>query len=78
MTQSSELPPPSTEMQPPPPPQGVILTPGKYGEFLCLTHAAKSASIVSVAQTDNASAYLTHSLSPWILDSDVSDHLSGN
>ncbi|RVW96401.1 Retrovirus-related Pol polyprotein from transposon RE1 [Vitis vinifera] len=38
------------------------------------------ASVASVAQPGNASAYLTHtsSLRPWILDSGVSDHLSGN
>ena len=53
-------------------------TPGEYEEFLCFTHAAKSASIASVAQTGNASAYLTHSLGPWILDSDAFDHLFGN
>ena len=52
--------------------------PGEYEEFLCLTHAAKSASIASVAQTGNASAYLTHSFSPWILDSSASDHLSSS
>ena len=56
----------------------MTLTPGKYEEFLRLTHAAKSASIASVAQTGNAYAYLTHSLGPWILDSGPSDHLSGN
>ncbi|RVW15161.1 hypothetical protein CK203_083349 [Vitis vinifera] len=38
------------------------------------------ASIASVAQPGNASACLTHtsSLGPWILDSEASDHLSGN
>ena len=51
---------------------------GEYEEFLHLTHATKSASIASVAQTDNASAYLTHFFCPWILDSGASDHLSGN
>ena len=49
--------------------------PGEYEEFLCLIHAAISASI---AHTGNAFAYLTHSLSPWILDSGASDHLFGN
>ena len=39
---------------------------------------AKSASIAFIAQTGNASAYLTHSLGPWILDSGASDYLSGN
>ena len=56
----------------------MTLTPGEYEEFLRLTHAAKSASIASVAQTGNAPAYLTHSLGPWILDSCASDHLFGN
>ena len=55
----------------------MTLTPGEYEEFLCLTHAAKSASIAFVAQTGNASTYLAHSLDPWILDSGASDHLSG-
>ena len=42
--------------------------------------AAKSASVASVAQTDNASTCLTHtsSLRPWILDFGASDHISGN
>ena len=62
----------------PPPSQGVTLTPGKYEEFLRLTHASKSTSIASVAQTGNISTYLTHSLGPWILDSSAFDHLSGN
>ena len=56
----------------------MTLTPGEYEEFLHLTHVAKSASIAFVVQTSNASAYLTHSLSPWILNSNASDHLSGN
>ena len=56
----------------------MTLTPGDYEEFLRLTHAAKSASIAYVAQTDNAFTYLTHSLGPWILDSDAFDHLFGN
>ena len=79
VAQSSELPPP--EVQPPshtPPPQRVTLTPGENEEFLRLTHVAKSTSIVSIAQTDNASASLTHSLGSWILDSNASYHLSGN
>ena len=49
VTQSSEPPPPPIEDQPPPPSQGVTLTPGEYEKFLCLTHAAKSASITSIA-----------------------------
>ena len=56
----------------------MTLTLGEYEEFLCLIHAAKSASIAFVAQTDNASTYLAHSLGPWILDSGASDHLFGN
>ena len=56
----------------------MTLTPGKYEEFLRLTHAVKFASIASVAHTGNASGYLAHSLGPWILDSGASDHLSGN
>ena len=56
----------------------MTLTPSEYEEFLCLTHAAKSTSIAFVAQTGNASTYLAHSLGPWILDSNASDHLSGN
>ncbi|RVW16568.1 Retrovirus-related Pol polyprotein from transposon TNT 1-94 [Vitis vinifera] len=41
-------------------------------------HTTKSAFVAFVAQTGNASAYLTHtsSLGPWILDSDASDHIS--
>ena len=69
---------PPTKDQPLSPSQGVTLTPGEYEEFLPLTHAAKSASIASVIQIDNASAYLAHSLGLWILDSSAYDHLSGN
>ena len=56
----------------------MTLTPGEYEEFLRLSPVNKFASIASVAQTGNASAYLTHSLGPWILDSGAFDHLSGN
>ena len=56
----------------------MTLTLGEYEEFLCLTHAGKSASIASIVQADNASAYLTHSLGLWILNSGAYDHLSGN
>ena len=56
----------------------MILIPDEYEEFLRLTHVAKSASIANVARIGNASAYLTHSLDPWILDSGASDHLSSN
>ena len=78
VAQSSEPPPPLIEDQSLPPSQGVTLTPVEYEEFLRLTHAAKSTSIASVAQTGNASTYLTHSLGPWILDSGAYDHLPGN
>ena len=56
----------------------VILTPNEYKEYIHLTQAAKDASISSVAQTGNASACLSHSYCPWILDSEASDHLYGN
>ena len=49
VTQSSKPPPPPAEDQPPPPSQRVTLTPSEYEKFLRLTHAAKSASIASVA-----------------------------
>ena len=44
--QSSE--PPPLEFQPSPPRQGVTLTPDEYEKFLRLTHAAKSAFVVSL------------------------------
>ena len=78
VAQSFEPPPPLTKDQPLPLSQGVSLTLSEYGEFLHLTHAAKSSSIAFVTQTGNASTYLTHSLGPWILDSDASDHMSSN
>ena len=52
--------------------------PGKYEEYLCLTQATKSSSIVSVAQTSNISTCFTHSFSPWILDTGASYYISGN
>ena len=52
--------------------------PDEYKKYLHITQAAKSASISSVAQTGNAFACLSHSSEPWILDSGVFDHLSGN
>ena len=58
--------------------QGVILTTGEYEEYLRLTQVAKSSSIASVAQTSNVSVCLTHSSTPWILDIEASDHISGN
>ncbi|KAL6320086.1 hypothetical protein AAG906_004595 [Vitis piasezkii] len=44
------------------------------------THATKSASVASIAQTGNASACLTHTsfLGLWILDSGASDPISDN
>ena len=59
-------------------PQGVILTPSEYEEYLRLTQASKSSSIASNAQTSNVSACLTHSSTPWILDTGASNHISGN
>ena len=56
----------------------VILMPNEYKEYLHLTQAAKSATISSIARTGNASACLSHSSGPWILDSEASDHLSSN
>ena len=56
----------------------LFLLPNEYKEYIHLTQAAKSAYISSVALTGNASAYLSHSSGPWILDSGASDHLSGN
>ena len=58
-------------------PQGVILTSDEY-EYLCLTQAAKSSPIASVAQIGNVSACLTHSSAPWILDTRASNHISSN
>ena len=40
--------------------------------------ASKSAPVAFVAKTSNASASLSHSFGPWILDSGASNHLSGN
>ncbi|RVX20027.1 hypothetical protein CK203_004565 [Vitis vinifera] len=59
--------------------QGISLTDSEYDNYLRY-QATKSASVAFVAQIGNASACLTHtsSLGPWILDSDASDHISGN
>ena len=59
-------------------PLRVILTPNEYKEYFHLIQAAKSASISFVAQTGNASACLSHSSGPWILDSGASDHFSSS
>ena len=60
------------------PPLRVILTPNEYKEYIHHTQATKSASILSVVQTGNVSACLSHSSGLWILDSAPSDHISGN
>ena len=55
-----------------------VITLEKLHAYPCCTQASKSASIVFVAQTGNASACLSHSSRLWILNSRASDHLSGN
>ena len=59
--------------------QGIPPIDSEYEDYLRY-QVAKSAFVASVAQTGNASAYLTHtsSLGPWILDFGSSDHISGN
>ena len=52
--------------------------PNEYKEYIHLTQAIKSAFILSIAQIGNASACLSHSSGPWILNSRAFDHLSGN
>ena len=59
-------------------PPGVILTPNEYKEYINLTQPAKSASVSSVAKTDNVSACLSQSSGPWIVDSGASYQLSSN
>ena len=59
-------------------PMRVILMPNEYKEYIHHTQVAKSASILFVAQTGNASACLSHSSGPWILDSGASDNFFGN
>ena len=60
------------------PPSRVILTPNKYKEYIHRTQATISASISSIVHTSKASACLSHSSGPWILNSVVSDHISSN
>ena len=59
--------------------QGIPPTDSEYDNYLRY-QVAKSAYVASVAQTDNSSAYLTHtsSLVAWILDSSASNHIYGN
>ena len=59
-------------------PQGVILTPDEYEEYLRLTEASKPSSIAYVAQIGNVSTCLTHSSTPWILDTGAFNHIFGN
>ena len=56
----------------------VILMPNEYKEYIYCTQATKVASISFVVQTGNASACLSHSSRPWILDSGPSNHIFGN
>ena len=56
----------------------VVITSEKLAAYPCCTQTSKSTSITFVAYTGNASACLSHSSGPWILDSRVFDHLSGN
>ena len=56
----------------------VVIILGKLDAYPYCTQASKSASITFVAQTSNASACLSHSYGPWILDSRAFDHLFGN
>ena len=59
-------------------PSRAILMPNEFKECLHLTQVTKSASILFVAQTGNASTCLSHSFRPWILESGAFDHLFGN
>ena len=52
--------------------------PNEYKEYIHLIKEAKFASISSIAQICNASACLSHSSGPWILDFGACDHLSTN
>ena len=56
----------------------VVITSEKLAACPFCTQASKSPSIAFVAQTGNASACLSHSSGPWILDSRASNHLSGH
>ncbi|RVW83661.1 hypothetical protein CK203_039346 [Vitis vinifera] len=71
----------SSDPQSPQPPssstsQGISLIDSEYDDYL----RYQATKLASVAQIGNAFACLTHasSLGPWILDSDASDHISGN
>ena len=52
--------------------------PNEYKEYIHLTQAAKSTSILFVARIGNAFSCLSHSFGTWILDFGASDHISGN
>ena len=56
----------------------VVITSEKLVAYPCCTQASKSAPIAFVAQTSNASACLSNSSGPWILDSGASNNLSSN
>ena len=52
--------------------------PNEYKEYIHRTQPTKSAFILSVVQIGNASACLSHSSGPCILDFRAFDHISGN
>ena len=56
----------------------VVIISEKLAAYPFCIPASKSESIAFVAQTSNASACLSHSSRPWILDYGASDHFSGN
>ena len=58
--------------------ESVVITSEKLVEYHHCTQASKSAPIASISKTDNASACLSHSSGPWILNSKASYHLSDN
>ena len=56
----------------------VVCTSEKLVAYPHCTQASKSAPVSFISQTVNASACLSHSSGPWILDSGASNHLFGN
>ena len=59
----------------------ITISAAKYNELLKLRAANKPASLVtSVAQSSNPVAFVSQSsyLGPWILDSNASNHMTGN